>query len=356
MILETGNLKLGVKRHPPIQYQVSSIKFQTLNLTTCPEYALLIPSTSKSGIAPVSGFFYWPNNQDFRRLPVSRERGRHSLGVDKSPDFFVVTGGSGQLKHKEERSMKETANSSSTAMVSIQGKEIPCIEYKGQRVVTFRMVDQVHEKAEGTANRTFNRHKKQFRHGEDYFKVPSAEMAVILNRTDSPIQEMARNSAILITEDGYYLLVKPFDDQLSWDVQRQMRSGYFLARQLIENPRQDERRQRALEDFEGALATGYQRGLMVSGIMDRNNISKYQLAKYYHHRMALGTQKEAALLIGMPRHRAEELDRDLRALGLAIPESLHDLRRKKILIEKFDQALLGIKGKPSTALPEVTHG
>ena len=61
MILETGNLKLGVERHPPIQYQVSSIKFQTLNLTTCPEYALLISPTTKSGIAPVSGFFYWPN-------------------------------------------------------------------------------------------------------------------------------------------------------------------------------------------------------------------------------------------------------------------------------------------------------
>ncbi len=38
-----------------------------------------------------------------------------------------------------------------------------------------------------------------------------------------------QNDVTLITESGYYMLVKSFTDDLSWDVQRQLVNTYFRA-------------------------------------------------------------------------------------------------------------------------------
>jgi hypothetical protein len=38
--------------------------------------------------------------------------------------------------------------------VTIGDTELPIIEYKGQRVITFALVDKVHQRPEGTAKRT----------------------------------------------------------------------------------------------------------------------------------------------------------------------------------------------------------
>ena len=45
----------------------------------------------------------------------------------------------------------------------------PIIEkvYKGQRVVTFKDIDLVHQRPEGTASRNFREHKSRFIEGED---------------------------------------------------------------------------------------------------------------------------------------------------------------------------------------------
>jgi hypothetical protein len=44
--------------------------------------------------------------------------------------------------------------------VTINNKQLPAVEYRGQRVVTLAMIDEVHQRPEGTAraanrNRTF---------------------------------------------------------------------------------------------------------------------------------------------------------------------------------------------------------
>lgn len=38
-----------------------------------------------------------------------------------------------------------------------------------------------------------------------------------------------------MTEQGYLMLVKPFSDDLSWEVQRQLVNGYFKVRKLAED-------------------------------------------------------------------------------------------------------------------------
>ena len=109
-------------------------------------------------------------------------------------------------------------------IIKINGKEILVKEYKNQRVVTFKDIDFVHERPEGTAKRNFNTNKKYFINGEDYFSVCANEIRTnkIMN-----ISTKVHQDIVLITEPGYLMLVKSFTDDLAWEVQRQLVNCYF---------------------------------------------------------------------------------------------------------------------------------
>lgn len=57
-------------------------------------------------------------------------------------------------------------------LVKINNQEITVKIFNNKRVVTFKDIDLVHNRPEGTAKRNFNANKKHFIEGEDYFKVP----------------------------------------------------------------------------------------------------------------------------------------------------------------------------------------
>lgn len=108
--------------------------------------------------------------------------------------------------------------------ITINGYELPVKDYNEQRVVTFKDIDLVHGRPEGTAKRNFTENKQRFIDGIDYFKVCADEIRTnkicdISNKTHSDI--------ILITESGYLMLVKSFTDDLAWSVQRQLVNSYF---------------------------------------------------------------------------------------------------------------------------------
>lgn len=105
-------------------------------------------------------------------------------------------------------------------LVNVNDQNIAVKEFKGRRVVTFKDIDAVHERADGTARKRFNDNKKHFVEGEDYF----------VRKTDEAQTEYgiaAPNGLTLITESGYLMLVKSFTDDLAWDVQRQLVKRYF---------------------------------------------------------------------------------------------------------------------------------
>lgn len=114
-------------------------------------------------------------------------------------------------------------------LIHIGNSDISIKEYKGQRVVTLKDVDMVHERPGGTAKRNFNTNKKRFIEGVDFFLVSSDEI-----RTSHifPISDNDYMDKILLTEQGYLMLVKSFTDDLAWDVQRQLVNGYFKVRKL----------------------------------------------------------------------------------------------------------------------------
>lgn len=63
--------------------------------------------------------------------------------------------------------------------VTIANANISVKEYKGQRVVTFKDIDTVHQRPDGTARRNFNTNKKHFIEGEDYFKISPNEFRTV---------------------------------------------------------------------------------------------------------------------------------------------------------------------------------
>lgn len=118
-------------------------------------------------------------------------------------------------------------------MITIENTEMQIKEYNGQRVVTFKDIDAVHQRPAGTARKSFNRNKKHFIEGEDFMKVCVNEI-----RTHKlfDISNKAKADITLITESGYLLLVKSFTDDLSWKVQRQLVNAYFKVREVQKEP------------------------------------------------------------------------------------------------------------------------
>lgn len=64
--------------------------------------------------------------------------------------------------------------------VTINNKHLPAVEYRGQRVVTLAMIDEVHQRPEGTARAAFNRNRSHFIEGVDFL-----EMTADVIRTES---------------------------------------------------------------------------------------------------------------------------------------------------------------------------
>jgi hypothetical protein len=109
--------------------------------------------------------------------------------------------------------------------IEIVGHDIQVAEYLGHRVVTFAMIDRLHQRPPGTARRNFNTNQSRLVKGEDYFHIVDSERLNVF-RT-SGILAAAANEIIFLSESGYLLLVKSFKDDLAWDVQRQLVAGYF---------------------------------------------------------------------------------------------------------------------------------
>ena len=113
-------------------------------------------------------------------------------------------------------------------LIKIGNQEITIKEYKGRRVVTFSDIDLVHERPSGTAGRNFRENKDKFIKGEDYYIISGNELRR-LKQTTNFVGSNAKE-IVLITEQGYLMLVKSFTDELAWDVQRKLVNTYFRAK------------------------------------------------------------------------------------------------------------------------------
>lgn len=147
-------------------------------------------------------------------------------------------------------------------VITIENTEMQIREFNGERVVTFKDIDTVHQRADGTASRNFRKNKKHFIEGVDYIRRNSSE-------AKREYDIIAPNGLTLVTESGYLLLVKSFTDDLSWKVQRQLVNAYFKVREVQKEPYYKEP---LAEDFTPRVP-------IVSDWYERNKGRMYRLCK-----------------------------------------------------------------------------
>ncbi|MSA02175.1 hypothetical protein GKG47_08995 [Lactonifactor sp. BIOML-A3] len=111
-------------------------------------------------------------------------------------------------------------------LVEINNVVLGIKEFAGQRVVTFKDIDRVHNRPNGTSRKAFNRNKRRLIEGKDYFMVKPN-----VRQTDIRGIIVPNRGITVITESGYLLLVKVFDDDIAWKVQRKLVSTYFRAKE-----------------------------------------------------------------------------------------------------------------------------
>ena len=120
-----------------------------------------------------------------------------------------------------------------TELVKIEDTELTIREYNGQRVVTFKDIDTVHKNKSGTAYRNFSRNKKHFIEGTHFFVLKKENSNVTICHNRNIV--VPNKGLTVLTERGYLLVAKSFNDDLSWKVQDQLVDTYFKARESI-NP------------------------------------------------------------------------------------------------------------------------
>lgn len=128
--------------------------------------------------------------------------------------------------HKEGRSEK-----SMNEIIVINNHELKVKEFNGQRVVTFKDIDTVHERPDGTARKRFNDNKKHFIEGEDFYTLDQASEIRTLG-IERP-QGGTPDKVLLVTESGYLMLVKSLTDDLAWEVQRKLVKSYFNRKRQL---------------------------------------------------------------------------------------------------------------------------
>lgn len=112
------------------------------------------------------------------------------------------------------------------SIVTIERIEMPVVNYRNNAVISLSMIDAVHKRVPGAAKVNFCENRQRFIEGEDFFTVSARDVREHALEDAFPI---SINEGILLTESGYLMLVKNFNDDLAWKVQRQLVKTYFKA-------------------------------------------------------------------------------------------------------------------------------
>lgn len=121
-------------------------------------------------------------------------------------------------------------------IVKIANNDLQVKMWNGQRVVTFKDIDRVHERPEGTASRNFRENKEYFILNEDYFVIkPSNIQNDDFRLSGISESEINNRGTYFITEMGYLMISKSLMDPLAWKVQRELVNTYFKFKEATES-------------------------------------------------------------------------------------------------------------------------
>lgn len=109
-------------------------------------------------------------------------------------------------------------------------RETEPLIYKGEKVLTFEQIDEIHGRTPGTAKGAFHRRRGRIHEDHDYFRVTAEDFSGI-----KFIPEKNPRDRIVLTEWGYHLVIRTFNDELSWEIYRIVLRGYFKSKHLQTN-------------------------------------------------------------------------------------------------------------------------
>lgn len=115
-------------------------------------------------------------------------------------------------------------------LVTIGNTQFTAKTLDGKPVLTFRDIDAIHHRPEGSASRNFRSNRQRFIEGEDFFTLDQPDEIRRLG-FERP-QGGTPSSVTLFTESGYLMIVKSFTDDWAWEVQRKLVKTYFRAKEL----------------------------------------------------------------------------------------------------------------------------
>lgn len=113
-------------------------------------------------------------------------------------------------------------------LVTIGNTQFAAKTLDGKPVLTFRDIDTIHHRPEGSARKRFNDNRQRFVEGEDYMKICASEFRTHFDG----LSGKATEDVYLLTESGYLMIVKSFTDDWAWEVQRRLVKTYFRAKEL----------------------------------------------------------------------------------------------------------------------------
>jgi len=118
-------------------------------------------------------------------------------------------------------------NYTNNAIINInqQEKSVDVVEYKNQRVLTFKMIDELHQRLDGTSGRIFRDNRNRFTEGKHFINLEKSQSDEIR------LLEIPNRGITLITEAGYLMIAKSLTDDLAWQVQDALVECYFKAKQ-----------------------------------------------------------------------------------------------------------------------------
>lgn len=109
-------------------------------------------------------------------------------------------------------------------LISVNNAQIRQLIYRGQPVVTFQMVADVHGTTAQNVRNSYQRNAQYFEEGKHTFLLQADELKGL--DMDNSL-EVSHTVLRVFTEQGYYMLVKPMRDETSWRVQSEMAETYF---------------------------------------------------------------------------------------------------------------------------------
>jgi len=126
--------------------------------------------------------------------------------------------------------MNEPEYRANLPQIAIAGTEITQVLYRGEPVVTFAMIDKVHQRVDGTAGRAYRDNRDRFVEGDDFIELTSDEIRRMSGKGVFP-PRTARGT--LVTRRGYLKIVKSLNDDTAWAIFDEMIDRYFAVERAV---------------------------------------------------------------------------------------------------------------------------